>query len=111
VTTAFTARGWILTAGGNVSEAESVEMIPTGHQINLLRPCYGSEVSWRLPTQLSNGHKPEALYLKRRRDRRPRRLAYNYGRPSEIAGTTVYWGWDNGPSYRVTPVGKSAAKR
>jgi hypothetical protein len=102
VTTAFTARAWILTAGGTVPEAEPVEMMPAGHQINLFRPCYGSEVSWRLPTQLSNGQKPTALYLKRRRDRRPRRLAYNYGRPFEIADPTACWGWDSGTSYLVT---------
>jgi hypothetical protein len=57
-----------------------------------------------LPTELSNGQKPVALYLKRRRDRRPRRLAYNYGRPLELQGTTVYRGWASETPYLVTAV-------
>jgi hypothetical protein len=104
VSTVHTARHWIVTAGGTVSAAEPVEMMPAGYKIDGERPRCGSEVSWRLPRRLANGDKPTTLYLKRRRDRRPRRLAYNYGRPLELQGTTVYRGWASETPYLVTAV-------
>lgn len=104
VTTVYTARNWVVTAGGTVAESEPVEMMPAAFRIDWERPCYGSEVSWRLPNRLTNSDKPTALYLKRRRDRRPRRLAYTFGRPIGLQRTTVGWGWENTSPYLVTPI-------